>query len=95
MTDANCTNGYCSTSGNCQTVTAGACTSDMQCTSGATCRSNKCTFAGQPVYIGGVLGSANYEANLRMQISMTANTADNTGPTMHDWSLTYVCNNIL
>jgi hypothetical protein len=47
------------------------------------------------VYIGGVLGPTNYEANLRMQIGMTGNSIKNTTPTLHDWSLTYVCNNML
>jgi hypothetical protein len=93
--DAQCANGFCSTGGNCQTISMGNCVSDSQCLNGSSCHSNVCTFPGQPIYIGGVLGSANYDANLRMQIGLTGNTVQNTGPTLHDWSLTYVCNNIL
>jgi hypothetical protein len=102
-TNAQCPNGYCSkvpippdtTPGNCQTITAGACSTDAQCLSGSHCRASKCTFDVQPVYIGGVLGSSNYAANLRMNIGLRANVSANTTPTVYDWSLTYVCNNTL
>jgi hypothetical protein len=93
--NSQCGNGFCSTAGNCQTVTANACASDTDCSAGGHCRSAKCTFDSQPVYVGGILGSANYAANLRMNIAMTGNTTANVAPTVHDWSLTYVCNNIL
>ena len=90
--DSDCTNGYCSAEHNCQTVTANSCSLDNECSLGATCKAGKCTFGSQPVYIGGVLGTTNYTSALRMQIGMTGNVTANTAPTVHDWSLTYVCN---
>ena len=93
--DADCTDGFCSAEKNCQTITAGSCSNDSQCGTGASCRSGKCTFTSQPIYVGSVLGGSNYAANLRMQIAMTANVPANTAPVMHDWSLTYLCNNML
>jgi hypothetical protein len=44
------------------------------------------------VYIGGVLGMQDYSTSLRMNIAMTGNTTANTSPTVHTWSLNYVCN---
>jgi len=93
--DSQCTNGFCSTEKNCQTVTAGSCTLDTDCATGASCRGGKCTYFSQPVYVGGVLGTANYTSNLRMQIDLTANTTANTAPTVRDWSLSYLCNSAL
>jgi hypothetical protein len=94
--DADCTNGYCGTAGNCQTITGGSsCTLDTDCTTGSTCKSGKCYFSRQPVYIGGLLGTTNYDTALRMRINLTGNTTDNTSPTVHDWNLTYVCNSVL
>ena len=90
--DSDCTNGYCSADRNCQTITANSCTLDKECSLGSRCISGKCTFSGQPVYIGGVLGTANYTTSLRMNIGLTGNTSANTAPTVHDWALTYVCN---
>lgn len=90
--DSDCTNGFCSTARNCHTITAGSCAVDNDCSTGATCLSSKCTFRGQPVYVGGVLGDRNGTSSLRMQIGLTANTTANTSPTVHDWALTYICN---
>jgi hypothetical protein len=32
---------------------------------------------------------------VRMNVELTANVAANTAPTVHDWSVTYVCNSAL
>jgi hypothetical protein len=98
--DSECGYGKCfkksgAMTGNCQTVTANACATDAQCLSGSHCRASKCTFDVQPVYIGDVLGSKNYAANLRMNVALTGNTTANTAPIVHDWSLTYVCSSVL
>jgi hypothetical protein len=94
--DADCTNGYCATAGNCQTITGGSsCTLDTDCTTGAVCKADKCYFSRQPVYIGALLGTSNYDTALRMRINLTGNVTDNTSPTIHDWNLTYVCNSVL
>jgi hypothetical protein len=100
IADSECGYGKCfkkgtAMTGNCQTITANACTTDAQCLSSSHCRASKCTFDVQPVYIGGVLGSANFSANLRMNIALTGNTSANTAPTVEDWSLTYVCSSTL
>ena len=88
-----CGDGFCSTTDhNCQTIKGKSCTKDADCTTGATCKSARCTFSGQPVYIGEALGNGNYTTNLRMFIDLTGNTVANTAPTVHDWSLSYVCN---
>ncbi|MEY4580731.1 MAG: hypothetical protein RL701_5434, partial [Pseudomonadota bacterium] len=93
--DAGCPGGYCSSEKNCHVITRGSCTSDDECGTGSTCVSSKCTFKGQPVYVGSALGTGNYTANVRMNVVLNANVTANTGPTVHDWSLTYVCNSAL
>jgi hypothetical protein len=92
VADIDCTDGYCSNAHNCHFITAGSCTSDDDCTAGASCRSGTCRFGGQPVYIGDALANTNYTSNLRMQVSLAANTSANTAPTVYDWALTYLCN---
>jgi hypothetical protein len=94
-TDSMCGNGFCSTDGNCQTITGKSCATTMDCTMGSTCKSSRCTFSGQPVYVGEALATGNYTANLRMFIGLTGNTTANTGPTVRNWSLSYVCNSAL
>jgi hypothetical protein len=97
--DADCdtaSGAYCADSGNCQTITAGMCVSDMDCPVDATCVNGACTFTAQPVLIRAALPEgANYKAYLRMQLDLYANTTTNMGPTVHDWTLTYLCNNQL
>jgi hypothetical protein len=92
LADSGCPNGYCSSKLNCQHVTAGNCTSDKDCTRGATCKTGVCRFTGQPIYIGDALKEKNYMNNMRMQIGLTSNPLVNTAPTVYDWSLNYFCN---
>jgi hypothetical protein len=93
-TSAQCSNGYCSGQGNCQTITGGACSTSTDCTGGATCVAHVCTYSGQPISVFPVLPAQNYSTSLRMQIALTSNQTDNTAPVVNDWSLTYVCNAI-
>jgi hypothetical protein len=85
----------CAVSGNCQRITGRTCASSADCRVGSTCMSTQCVYSGQPVYVGSTLGSQNFLPNLRMQIGMTANSADNLSPTVHDWSVNYVCKSSL
>jgi hypothetical protein len=89
--DAMCGLGFCAQNGVCQTITSGVCVDDSQCALGADCVSGTCVYAGQPVYIGSVLGPGNFLPNLRMRITLSANVAANDAPTLFDWALTYLC----
>ena len=90
--DSDCPDGYCASTRTCHYVTGPRCSKDEDCTRGSSCRNGVCKFAGQPVYIGDALDDKNYTSNLRMQISLGANTTANTAPTVYDWSLNYFCN---
>jgi hypothetical protein len=95
-TDADCARGFCAPEGVCQVVSSGNCMDDTQCPAGAYCETatNTCIFAGQPVFVGSVLGDGNLFTYLRMNIELSANTMTNEGPTVHDWALTYLCRNV-
>ncbi|HKP64278.1 MAG TPA: EB domain-containing protein [Polyangiales bacterium] len=89
------TGSLCSTGGNCWKITGATCTTNSQCKAGATCMAGTCVWANQPLDVGDVLGEQNYQPNLRVQIGLTANTALNVGPTVHDWQLSYLCKSAL
>ena len=89
------TGSVCSAYGNCHRITGGSCTTNTQCTGGATCQSNVCVYSNQPVDVGAALGGRNYASNLRVRIGLTANTMTNTGPVVNNWSINYLCKNAL
>jgi len=89
------TGSFCSTAGNCNTITGNACTTNANCPSSATCRSNLCTFDGQPIDVGEILGAQNGAPNLRVQITLNANTTSNVGPSVSDWQINYLCKSSL
>ena len=97
-TDADCPLGYCDTAISvCQVTTSGKCTSGAQCPANAFCdtASSKCVFTSQPVYIGGVLGSGNFQSYLRMKIDLAGTIPFTNPPVLHSWDLTYLCNQVL
>jgi hypothetical protein len=96
--DAECVGGLCASNGVCVAISGTACSVDLDCLSGgATCVAGACSLPGQPVYVGQALGnlSANFQPFLRMKITLAANTTANTGPTVYDWALTYICGTTL
>jgi hypothetical protein len=86
---------FCSSGGNCLRITGTACTTNASCKGGSTCDSGTCVFSGQPIDVGELLGMSNYKPNMRVQIGLAANTTANIGPTVHDWSLNYLCKSSL
>jgi hypothetical protein len=50
-----------------------------------------CTYDGQPIDIGDLIGMSNGEPNLKVQITLNANTMTNVGPTVADWQINYFC----
>lgn len=89
------TGSFCSTTGNCNRITGGSCTTNANCRADATCIANVCVYSGQPVDVGEVLGSQNFEPNLRVQIDLNANTVSNVAPVVNDWSINYLCKSSL
>jgi hypothetical protein len=89
------TGSFCSAAGNCNAISGNSCTSNANCPSSATCQSNKCVYDGQPIDLGEILGSTNFEPNLKVLIGLTANTTTNVGPTVQAWTIDYLCKNSL
>jgi hypothetical protein len=96
--DADCPLGYCDTAvGVCQIATAGACSSSTQCAANAFCDSSThlCTFNSQPVYIGPALGADNFKSFIRMSVDLRGTVPFEDPPVLHQWELTYLCNQLL
>jgi hypothetical protein len=97
-TNADCPIGYCDTAIHvCQITTSTMCTTSAQCPSNAFCNTatSLCTFTSQPVYIGAALGSLNFNSFMRMSIDLAATAPFAAPPVLHQWDMTYICNQVL
>jgi hypothetical protein len=93
-----CPVGYCDTDiGVCQIARAGNCTESAQCAFNAFCdlTVGKCTYLGQPVYIGAAIGADNFQSFLRMIIDLSVVEPFDEPPVVHGWEMTYYCSNVL
>ena len=97
-TSADCSLGYCNTDiGVCQIASAGSCTMNVECAANAFCEQTRhaCVYTSQPVYIGAALAELNFKSFLRMSIALEAMAPFDAPPVLHQWEMTYICNQVL